>query len=73
MIKTNTLRVISAPAPKRAEPSITAMLAAYDRGEAKQRELMAKIITRAREEARAKGERGVITFDRIRRDYRKER
>lgn len=63
------LRVISAPAPKRAEPSIAAMLAAYDRNEAKQRELMARIITRAREEARAKGERGVITFDRIRREH----
>lgn len=69
MIKTNTLRVVRAPAPKRRERSLAAMLTAYQKGEAKQRQLLAQIIEKGREEARAKGERGVITFDRIRRDH----
>lgn len=73
MIKTNTLRVISAPAPKRRERSLAAMLTAYENREAKQRQLLARIIEKGREEARAKGERGVITLERLMRDHRKER
>lgn len=70
-MKPNTLRVISAPAPQRRERSLAAMIAAYHKGEARQRDLLARIMEKGREEARAKGERGVITLERLTRQHGK--